>query len=1049
MHLSNAIIGIALSSSLPSLASAQTNVGCDATCPPLGYESDSSHLCPGNTVDASAASRLHDICHPTTTNNNNYNKLSFNSFKKRGHVTVIANYYSGCIAGRRESGVYAGIAQRIHDDTSGRVNFVTSLKGGADCSYWADMYQGDALSMGLNGGVKPSTMPLTGSFLYASVSPSKFKLTKRPHPTIYKDIVLDENLEVTYKSVGPCCGYATYWDCTDDIAKGLDGMLSDKIYEVYNKQMSEEEVVATTTTMATDPTTTSASSATVAATLNNEPKNNENQCQSATYSEWSSCSKTCGDGGIQFRHRANSNQAMETRPCPTEVTSTLPSCVEQCVIEFGNDFDLAIIASDLDSPRDLAFHPSPGVHLGSYSEGRVFHPDEGEELWVANGNNHSISIIASVGTEYQTTISRRDRGYYHYMNNITALAFNTVDNSPRNADQDTFNYFALCNDNINDYVGSKEPNYFMGPTLYDTDTVNKAGRKNTVNRLGEDCSNLPADQCFFLHADMLHEAPACIGIAHDPELETAYGAVYWAFDTTGDNSGNVGQLVKFDFSQPHGPGSMDHSIAQVRRYPEVKLYRDENHEHGHAGMVVHPTKRMLYIVNPGVGTVVAVHTDTGRYSRTAREEYPIFSNPLPSFEYSIYECVEQDEIFASGLVNPSGLALSLDGTRLFVAERGGRILALEVESGIVLQTIDLQSNGYKSIGGLTVSPTTGALYFVDMDTNRVVRVDAATDGECAYKSLVNTNFQSALESARTQVDSECGEDSFSLVRDYSCAVDGNIPNGTLFEQVHTDTGYASDNPDVQSMAGMDEAAALLASRTDCDYFSELNFDALLLGGYYCHVCLPRNHGSSCDAGGTCANVQWEGFTCDNEYYVHFDLYDDDREEESLFVSSKHYGTKYPENSSIKLSRGVTYRFTIQTTNLFRGTPGVPVSIGTIPVFSADTTSLAESSMKSLFSSIRGDNATNGPILLTVDDDTPECLYLTSPGTQSITLMIGGVSKCPSINIGNDGGSTGGWDLLPPDGDTVSPSSSAEHCVALLGGGYSALLFVSFLALSNF
>lgn len=70
-------------------------------------------------------------------------------------------------------------------------------------------------------------------------------------------------------------------------------------------------------------------------------------------------------------------------------------------------------------------------------------------------------------------------------------------------------------------------------------------------------------------------------------------------------------------------------------------------------------------------------------------EYPIFSNKLPSFEYSIYECVDQEEAFASGLDNPSGLALSSDGERLFVAERSGRILALDAESGMVMQSIDL------------------------------------------------------------------------------------------------------------------------------------------------------------------------------------------------------------------------------------------------------------------------------------------------------------------------------------------------------------------------
>lgn len=52
-------------------------------------------------------------------------------------MTVVANYYTGCEAGRRESGVFAGLAQRIHDETGGKVIFVTSLKGGGSCVEWA------------------------------------------------------------------------------------------------------------------------------------------------------------------------------------------------------------------------------------------------------------------------------------------------------------------------------------------------------------------------------------------------------------------------------------------------------------------------------------------------------------------------------------------------------------------------------------------------------------------------------------------------------------------------------------------------------------------------------------------------------------------------------------------------------------------------------------------------------------------------------------------------------------------------------------------------
>lgn len=344
-------------------------------------------------------------------------------------------------------------------------------------------------------------------------------------------------MEVTFKGVGPCCGYEDYYACTADVALTLDDMLSEKINQVYERQMSamginpDDISNATTTTVVSVDSAAEADTAAVV-----------NKCTAETFSDWSPCSKTCGDGGIQFRYRANKDLPVETQPCPVEVAATLPECVESCTVpEFGPSFTASVVATGFNSPRDLAFHPSPGVHLGSYSEGRSFHPNEGEELWVANGNNHSVSIIASLGSTYQTTFSRSDRGRYHYMNNMTAFAFNMKKSEKRLPDQDTFGYFAICNDNINNYVGTKQPNYFMGPTLYDSDVVNKGmlnatrGGKNTVNRMGEGCGDKPYDECFFLHSDMLHEAPACIGIAHDPEEETSFGSVFWAFDTVGDN----------------------------------------------------------------------------------------------------------------------------------------------------------------------------------------------------------------------------------------------------------------------------------------------------------------------------------------------------------------------------------------------------------------------------------------------------------------------------------------------------------------------------------
>ena len=124
------------------------------------------------------------------------------------------------------------------------------------------------------------------------------------------------------------------------------------------------------------------------------------------------------------------------------------------------------------------------------------------------------------------------------MTNATSIAFNHVSNSGRTSDRDGFNYFAICNDNTNTYLGTKESNFFMGPTLYHSDPKNG----NLINRLGGECRE--EEPCYFLHSDMLHEAPACIGITHDPELLTTYGNVYWAFDATGNRQ--TGQLVRFD-----------------------------------------------------------------------------------------------------------------------------------------------------------------------------------------------------------------------------------------------------------------------------------------------------------------------------------------------------------------------------------------------------------------------------------------------------------------------------------------------------------------------
>ena len=66
-----------------------------------------------------------------------------------------------------------------------------------------------------------------------------------------------------------------------------------------------------------------------------------------------------------------------------------------------------------------------------------------------------------------------------------------------------------------------------------------------------------------------------------------------------------------------------------------------------------------------------------------------------------------------------------------------------------------------------------------------------------------------------------------------CVVDSTVTNSSLYTQVHVNSGYASGNRAVQNDTMFDASAVLLANRSDCGATDPLNFDALLLGGYFC------------------------------------------------------------------------------------------------------------------------------------------------------------------------------------------------------------------------
>lgn len=324
--------------------------------------------------------------------------------------------------------------------------------------------------------------------------------------------------------------------------------------------------------------------------------------------------------------------------------------------------EIATATSKLKTPRDLAFNPRT--------------PDE---LWVVNLGDESVTIVHGAPDDTRTSEHRKDGYALHFMAKPAALAFG--------ADETTFGLpgtFATCGESRNTYDGQAAPDDFMGPALWSSDLSIFA--KKDPNGLGS-------------HLDMLHNSPNCMGIAHQE------ANVYWTFD------GLYGSLSKYDFKKDNGIGNDDHSDGTTYQFilGQVKYAKGVP-----SHVVYRPEDKMLYVADSGNGRVAKLDTTSGKAGKLLPK-----SEPQGTYREMTGATIVDVVPSGGALQVPSGLKIKND--MIYVTDNATGFIAAYSLDGERLNELDT-GLGAGALAGLEFGPD-GKIYFVDMKSNRVLRID--------------------------------------------------------------------------------------------------------------------------------------------------------------------------------------------------------------------------------------------------------------------------------------------------------------------------------------
>ena len=292
------------------------------------------------------------------------------------------------------------------------------------------------------------------------------------------------------------------------------------------------------------------------------------------------------------------------------------------------------------------------------------HPSTGD-LWIVNYKDESMTVVEASGG------SNHFPGSTHFLAKPTGLAF-----SP---DRDTMATIHEQDEKTQGPNGT--PADFMGPTMWSSNLDEFDGQHAT-------------------HLDMLHNSPNGVGIAAEKKN------IYWVFDGAHD------AITKYDFKDDHGFGGADHSDGVIARYVEG----DVAYEPGVASNL-ECVDDLLYIADTGNGRVAVLEVETGRDGGQLVPNY----DGVDQFEVT---GASISTLITSGgdvdLSLPSGLAVYND--TIYVGDNASSVIyAFDLDGNLLdwVQT-DVAEGG---LMGIDVDQSTGTLYFVDNDDNKVWGID--------------------------------------------------------------------------------------------------------------------------------------------------------------------------------------------------------------------------------------------------------------------------------------------------------------------------------------